>query len=75
MNIYWSNFKIPNYQWYELRWKTWQVGLKDIFDAACSNFLEADSFSSMLLSVKNCFHQDEDRILALTMKQNVYKSE
>lgn len=72
--IYWSNFKIPNYQPYELRWKTWQVGLKDIFDAACSNFFEADSFCFTLESVKNCFHQDGDRILAFTMKQNVYKS-
>ena len=51
---------------YDLRWKTWQAGLYDLLVEACSNFLEAASFSSNLFWTKYLIHQDELRNLAFT---------
>ena len=57
-----------DFQWRDLRWKTWQAGLYDILVAACSNFLVAASFSSMLVCTKNLIHQVELLNLAYTRK-------
>jgi hypothetical protein len=48
--------------------------LKDILDAACSNFLTAASFSSKFVSLKNSFHQDELRIFAFTIRAELFVS-
>lgn len=48
----------------DLRWKTWQAGLYDLFVEACSNFFEAASFSTKLFWRKYLIHQDELRNFA-----------
>jgi nicotinamide riboside transporter PnuC len=52
-----------------LRWNTWQAGLYNPLETACSNFLLGASFSSKFVWTKKRFHHDALRILACQFKK------